>query len=619
MAKILTEINCQFSCPFLTPDIITPQQFTPTITLNGVKVLTDKVVLIGAGKCNAVPQAPVPCSLATYTALPWSFGTESTITINGIDHLLNQNAKKKCPLGGLVSCTMRPLPAINKKMGVPSVDVSLAELLAMGADILTDEDTPSSETSDETKQNSPKNTIQESSSETKQESEETNTSENSEADSEQVQNLCADILEVIDNVNDVFDIVDILEKETPSNTENAGCDFASCPHRNACEYLKASPELYPDEKESASITLRKNSRSMEQNYLAKDLPLQEQSRLTWGNAAHHVISIKDAFGRCKQLVKLAHFYGYDINSQKNCIFLPSNREQGFGKQGTLYKQASAYDVMSMTGLQWHLGHHNFQIDSESFRYLSAYEKQHLKPYNDILLENLSELLSQFLQRHPDCFYDDPETMQKKRNAEEFINMMNDYAEEVRMFLQAFRTPKASFPYFVSREALNYTYQLPRTGKFICAIFHPQNHGWKLLLYGYERLAKNEYEIQLTEKDSFIADYDFRENIGELITFCRNVRIFFIFDMYSKRKLPFQTECKIYYIHNEGGRYFVDTAGETESVPILQTNVKAEKKLSSREIIAQIKPMFSAVLMHEQESRYISPSMMIAKRKKECGI
>ena len=71
-------------------------------------------------------------------------------------------------------------------------------------------------------------------------------------------------------------------------------------------------------------------------------------------------------------MRLANFYnemknsgntiykGYDINGAANCIMLISkDREYRQKADDAVKKNISAYDAMSMTGIQWHLGGHSY--------------------------------------------------------------------------------------------------------------------------------------------------------------------------------------------------------------------------------------------------------------------
>ena len=99
----------------------------------------------------------------------------------------------------------------------------------------------------------------------------------------------------------------------------------------------------------------------------------------WSYAAHHIISGNQVFKQLTELVRLADFLHYDINNAKNCIYLAS-KEEGYGAVRKDQRNISAYDVMSVSKLQWHVGGHQYSFAKDELPVLRHnIEKAHHIP------------------------------------------------------------------------------------------------------------------------------------------------------------------------------------------------------------------------------------------------
>lgn len=209
----------------------------------------------------------------------------------------------------------------------------------------------------------------------------------------------------------------------------------------------------------------KNFTAADENYLRS-----LETGGAWSYAAHHIISGNQVFAKVPAVMKIATACGYDINCSENCIMLPSKLE-GHGNLSQIGKSASAFDVMSATGMQWHLGGHSYSFAAEEHaQILRQIERRtgrsaKIKSYAELLIEDLRKI------RHAS---DDVCPAQ-------IITALNNLSAKVRAKLAAFsENPAASFPYYVSREAYLFAFKVPRLRKFITVT--AENDAVKLNLY-----------------------------------------------------------------------------------------------------------------------------------------
>lgn len=209
----------------------------------------------------------------------------------------------------------------------------------------------------------------------------------------------------------------------------------------------------------------------------------------WTYAAHHLISVNQIFATKPRLVKLANAYKktvegenpascetFDINGGWNCIMLPSvtkadeddddiaMEEAKTKKQKKEAKKAhlnaDAYDVMSCTGLQWHLGPHGRPLNKEEATQARRqmgkmkHKPRKLKSYADKVASELQNLEDSFDAQKISCY----NTIEQKQK---FIRWMQFLARKIKRQLSAFHDdPKASYPYYVSIEAYKFAFSIP---------------------------------------------------------------------------------------------------------------------------------------------------------------
>lgn len=212
---------------------------------------------------------------------------------------------------------------------------------------------------------------------------------------------------------------------------------------------------------------------------------------SWTYAAHHLISTNQIFATLPRLVKLANAYkepvegedaasseAFDINGGWNCIMLPSmhrwdedeeenpalTKEQN-EKEKKARHNASAFDVMSLIGLQWHVGPHGRVFDAEeeaqARRQMGFMEHRPraLKSYAASVIAELQKLEKTMLdEKNKTC----RNTIEQKQA---FLHWMQRLARKLKRQLSKFHEdPKASYPFYVSIEAYKFAFSIPITTK-----------------------------------------------------------------------------------------------------------------------------------------------------------
>ena len=381
------------------------------------------------------------------------------------------------------------------------------------------------------------------------------------------------------------------EKEAESEQENVeGLLCPGCDKKETCGYLKASTEV-----NNNSGLLRRNFDKSSACDAIDDYILDQMIAYhKWTFAAHHIISGMQVFKKFPELVRLANFSGYDINNALNCILLVSKQDE-YGKQNPFMQDVSAYNAMSQTGIQWHLGGHSYKFTKEEIANIKKIEylaqqkiTNGLKCYADLLMDELNKI-QYALEQHKVC----RDTPQQKAA---ICKRLNNLSQKIKNKLGAFRNKhRDSFPYYVSKDAFDFTFNLPRTEKLI--IVRPVGNALKLTRYRLERYIKNENERvvlkPILDKDN-TNELIFKSNIEECICFCQNIRHFVYLPnvLKSNIRMPFKPE----YIHYPHYSFSDDIA-----------------LLNYRENHLMV------WLRDNQADEYIAPLKLIKLRMKEAGM
>lgn len=497
--KVLNE-SCKFQCDMNPSILITAKD----IRINKVQD-SRRNVLTDTSRC--IVNVPLMCPKLTVksggtTAIPCALiqmnweNTDSKVTING-HSILTSKSKVRCANGGVIT----PLLSVGvtyraSVVGIVSNTViNEASDTEVGRDTVLDHNT---------------NDVQ------------THESDNRNADA------------VKKN-----DTIEQDNKETEPETDNAPfasycrCDYADCKDRENCDYYKS--QIYVENNSGKLSDNFKKERAGEwSKYLSKhtDKISHSSDGGGWRIAAHHMISgnqvlmMKDSNGNLiyGDIVKLANFFGYDVNNALNCIMLPTNRSN-FGQDEAIIKIANAYEVMFLMGRQWHVGGHEYTLSEDTLSKLIEYyernPEQYPSPGNPHFFNNYKTAVKEEMDKLLMGIRDQCWKKNYEHKRAKFIADINRVSKIIEDRLVAFEAnPRKSFPFFVSKVSVEYAYNIPSTSKVIVIY----RNGTELCAckYRIERYMKNDLEIFFNEKGSCPAD-----NGETFVKFCENVMYFFV--------------------------------------------------------------------------------------------
>ncbi|MBR0282172.1 MAG: AHH domain-containing protein [Oscillibacter sp.] len=609
MEKIL-RTNCLFTCPQLIGVIfITPPE--PAVCSGGIPVFTDKARLYGVGLCEKKPIPPpgsgfLPCTLIA--AGDWVAGVDYRKRING-RHVLNASALQIC-LGDFV--TSKPLPV---PIPFPGHDAlrHIAEWIQQESDASESDAENESESEKERRREELRRKIE--------------------------RDILSDAGEYVFRIAQEQRKRRTLNEETtarpariperrkeripegqeeriPGRSDSlegavSACEY--CGRRENCEYLKTPCGIEP-QLVNASAKLRKNAPDKALAYTRKAEALSREYGLSWSlsGEAHHILS-KAVFASSRKLCKLANFYGYDINGAENCILLPSPAKDGeFGQRMPEAKTANAYEVMGITGAQWHSGPHEYRISRESHQDMVAAVRKYVERSGGSLsagseLENYFQLaraeclkLERIVDKTFSCCVEN-----QAANRERFHQLVNRSIGRIEERLLAFaENKKKSYPYYVSRLSFLYAFDLPRTGK---AILIRRRDGKRIYEKRVFRLSeKGGGRPSLTKSDERVAE---ETDTGELITFCGNTVYFFIEDDAMSYRPPFEYKTRLYYIVHAADGWKLYHNGNPVRLMARQETAYGPESLA----------MYLLIEKQEDTDSYLSPRLAVNQRKKERGL
>ena len=359
------------------------------------------------------------------------------------------------------------------------------------------------------------------------------------------------------------------EKPDFSNRLCPGCKkYKTCSYYNAdtnidndSAKLRANYELLPDIEKDVYY-----ERIVKQYGAAGLAP--------WSYAAHHIISgnqvLKDE--EFIELVRMANSLWdtsnpeskiYDINNAKNCAFLIS-KDYEYGEKNQNRKTVSAYDAMSESGIQWHLGGHSYQFDRDEVDFLRGRVQFLTHQSTAVDLKNYAELLKEELRKIKTSMFANKvcrDTVAQKRA---FVLRMNNVSRNVKNKLSAFQEkPHHSFPYYVSKVAYQFAFGLPRTAKIIF-VYRVGNK------VGLEKFRVTRFNdtitisgkildfkpiIPITESNPSLFEIQTGEEKAKLIRFCENIEFFVLDKGINKDILPFHIEKRfVFESKNEERRH-----------------------------------------------------------------
>lgn len=519
--KVLTESDV-FCCsvnPAVQFRATQPDKTIKKMTSSNSCVLTDRAILMMSqpGQCPkslSPAGVPLPCPCVTFPPGSWKKASER-LTINS-GSVLVKDSYVMCPQAGKIKVTIPRENNIEIKshsvsMGMPSgVSVGSVSTAATvsASPIVPSATVEKTENKKLDELNKPKMPV-------KKKEQSVKLPQQTEKTLKQQQSITT-IAVVEPNQK---------SREIP-NYQYALCDYKNCPEWQTCEYLKA-PDSADSIKNSAA-TLGKNYK---EQYLEQYTAYEEETKRrnaesregNWSTAKHHIISGKQIFAAHPYLVKLANYYRYDINCAENCILLPTTHSFE-GKEG-LCKQANGYVAMSYMKQQWHVGGHSYTMDRETIFNIDNYlEKTSVN--NIVFYKNYVEAVEHEINileakyKKPSCRKKDYASKQKR-----FIDGMNQISARVGQKLLDFRSsPKKSFPYYVSKEAVHYAFDVPNRKKFIIIYQKQQKRTQSRILTAVKmvvtRYRKDDNRIFFAND----AEYEITDAVG-FVKFSENVRYF----------------------------------------------------------------------------------------------
>ncbi len=343
-----------------------------------------------------------------------------------------------------------------------------------------------------------------------------------------------------------------VEEHTPENISETErkyllCDYRNCEKRDSCDYFHAKLDVHND-----SVELRRNYSNGEvfgteyARYLEKEEEgkgkIQENE---FGNQAHHLISGNQCFMakdgeeyRFGVLLRLANFFGYNVNESENCVILPSYSQETMGDSTNL--QDSAFQVMQIMGAQWHSGGHAYQLDEVSLEKIEIFYEKHPEKYTNTgdsqLFSNYMQMVCKELDRLLQRKYSRKQCLLKdtQRKKELFVQEIQGISRKIKMYLDIFsKNPTDSYPFFVSAHAVSYAYNIPSVAKIM--VIYSLNDKCLAKKCFFTRYKKNEQEVEVKFQEEHIVEHSV-----DFVRFCRNF-VFFI--MPEETILPFSYEVK----------------------------------------------------------------------------
>lgn len=325
------------------------------------------------------------------------------------------------------------------------------------------------------------------------------------------------------------------------------CDYKNCPEYKECKYLKS-----PYTASSIDNDAVKLCRNFEvkyplqyQEYIQKNEQMNSESTEgNWTIAAHHIISGNQIFAKHPYLVKLANYYDYDINNAENCVLLPSTHSFD-GKTG-ITKQANGYVAMDLMKQQWHVGGHSYSLDEETveqvYRYLEKISYLELEFYRNYV-EAVEHEINLLEARYKKISCRKLDYTIKQKN---FIDNMNRISEKVGNRIHEFENGyKKSYPYYVSKEAYKFAFDVPNRKKFI--IIYPKTKYNKVYnvaaIFKVTRYKKDNYEVLFSDSEELVI-----ADSRSFICFSDNVKYFI--NLTDDFVLPWKIDITREYVMND---------------------------------------------------------------------
>ena len=244
----------------------------------------------------------------------------------------------------------------------------------------------------------------------------------------------------------------LAENEEPDNVEYALCDYKHCEKSKTCIYLKTSSCL-KETNESVNanmlkINLGKDSFDLYAGECSK-IATASYGSYMYSIAHHHIIPANQCFKDFPEIVKLANYYGYDINKAENGICLPTMKE-GYDNTPFEERKEVAFNAMRDLGRQWHKGGHQYSCSiSADLDSILPRPFTHYKDAVDELLVLFQAKLNEDIKCRAENY---------ALHAEEFTKSMDHICVKIARYLRCFESDsKKSYPFYVSKLAFYFAF------------------------------------------------------------------------------------------------------------------------------------------------------------------
>lgn len=535
MLPNIINTSTNFSCP-LSPGVqfkvVEPSNFK--LKDSNSLILTKNAILtmIVPSICPLIPPSPaVPTPPCTFVPSSAWFNFSTTAKVNG-SFVLTQNSFITCvrPLGVANVGVNKLIPQICKlKHNVVVIPPVVIPTISTSVTNPTQTATTSSGSNS-------KNTSNDNNSTQTTDTNNSNKSTDTNASSK-------DNIKIVNSTTQPQNDSDDKKKDVADH-EYMVCDYKNCDKTDDCDYYNASLEII-----NSSSHLRSNfQRDRVAEFAKVDTNFQQvsQNKTLFSDAAHHLISVHNCFTtknddnslKYGNLIRLANFFEYDINSAINCILLPTyNTSTNSETRSAESKSINSFDGMSLSKAQWHSGGHSYTIDSETNQNIlndkivlsKGFNKgvgfTNYKEYTNL---ELDDILKHYSENSSTCLLKN--TTQRKNT---FINKMDTLSRKIEKHLNDFANdPKYSFPFYVSRVAVEYAFNVPKASKII--LIHNKNSNTYVSKFRLERFKTNNFSVNAIEKGSEAITSD-----EAFVSFCENIHYFFI-DSSTNFIMPFST-------------------------------------------------------------------------------
>lgn len=236
------------------------------------------------------------------------------------------------------------------------------------------------------------------------------------------------------------------------------CDYKNCTKADECKYLSTSHCVKETNESKNAKDLRNNlGKDMFDLYAQEcgDIATISYESYLYKVSHHHIVPVNQCFKSFAEIVKLANFYGYDINKAENGICLPT-MNTGYNKQTLEERKKIAFNAMQTMGKQWHKGGHQYSCKiSAKIDGVLTRPFLHYKDAVDKELMSYSIKLTDEMKCRTENF---------EKQSEEFTKIMDHICEKIAKKLRHFEDDaRKSYPCYISKFAFYYAFQEELTG------------------------------------------------------------------------------------------------------------------------------------------------------------